>query len=233
MGWSRGAGSTFSAPLYKKWIDVYQKDHGHVALSYDGVGSGEGVSRFIAGSVDFGATDVLPGDAALASVTRGVIPVPVTAGILPGLGGALKLPRDVYGGIFSGQITQWNDPLIQRANPDLALPHKNIAVVVRQDSSGTTAAFMRQLVAIGADWHRARAGESFDIDWPAAAMQGRGNEGVSSKLKISEGSIGYVEFGFAKRLQLQMATLENRAVRRADRSGWPFGAPCVGQFFDC
>jgi phosphate transport system substrate-binding protein len=213
----RGAGSTFSAPLYKKWIDVYQQDHRQVSLSYDVVGSGEGVTRFIAGSVDFGATDVLPSDVMLAGVKRGAIPVPVTAGMivlaynLPGLVGVLKLPRDVYSGIFSGRITQWNDPQIQKANPDLTLPQRNIAVVVRQDSSGTTDALTRHLVAIGAGWHATGAGEGYDIDWPTAAMEGKGNEGVASKIKISEGSIGYVEYGFAKRLGLKIATLENKA----------------------
>ncbi len=214
---AHGAGSTFSAPLYKKWIEVYQRDHDQVALSYDVVGSGEGITRFIAGTVDFGATDVLPSDVMLAGVKRGVIPVPVTAGMivlaynLPGVKGVLKLPRDVYSGIFSGKITQWSDPLIRKANPGLSLPNEDIAVVVRQDSSGTTAAFTRHLVAIGSGWHATGSGEGYDIDWPAAAMAGRGNEGVSSKIKISEGSIGYVEYGFAKRLGLQMATLENQA----------------------
>ena len=199
-----GAGSTFSAPLYKKWIEVYQRDHAQVSLIYDAVGSGEGVTRFTAGSIDFGATDVLPGDVVLAGAKGGAIPVPVTAGMivlaynLPGLAGALKLPRDVYSGIFSGKITQWNDPAIQKANPGLALPKKDIAVVVRQDSSGTTAAFTRHLVVIGSGWHATGSGEGYDIDWPAAAMDGRGNEGVSSKIKISDGSIGYVEYGFAK-----------------------------------
>ncbi len=214
-----GAGSTFSAPLYRKWIEDYQRDHAQVSLIYDAVGSGEGVTRFTAGSIDFGATDVLPGDVVLAGARNGAIPVPVTAGMivlaynLPGLKGALRLPRDVYSGIFSGKITQWNDPAIQRANPGLALPKRDIAVVVRQDSSGTTAAFTRHLVVIGSGWHASGSGAGYDIDWPAAAMDGRGNEGVSSKIKISEGSIGYVEYGFAKRLGLQMATLENKAGR--------------------
>lgn len=38
-----------------------------------------------------------------------------------------------------------------------------------------------------------------------------GNEGVASRIEISEGSIGYVEFGFAKRLGLPMAVLQNKA----------------------
>jgi phosphate transport system substrate-binding protein len=211
-----GAGSTFAAPLYKKWIDVYQQDHKQVSLIYDVVGSGKGVNSFMAGSVDFGATDVLPSDVMLASVKRGAVTVPVTAGMIvlaynvPGLKGPLKLPRDAYSEIFSGRITKWNDPRLQKANPDFSLPHKDIAVVVRQDSSGTTAAFTRHLVAIGAGWHANGAGDGFDIDWPEGAMEAKGNEGVASKIKISEGSIGYVEYGFAKRLGLPMAILENK-----------------------
>ncbi|WP_036263376.1 phosphate ABC transporter substrate-binding protein PstS [Methylocapsa aurea] len=221
---AHGAGSTFSAPLYQKWIDVYRQDHKQVALSYDVVGSGEGVTRFIAGSVDFGATDVVPSEPMLIGVKRGAISVPATAGMIvlaynvPGLAGVLRLPRDVYSDIFSGRIKVWNDPQIQKANPNLSLPNRNIAVVVRQDSSGTTAAFTRHLVAIGASWHASGAGEGFVIDWPREAMQGKGNEGVASKIKISEGSIGFVEYGFAKRLGLQMATLENKAGRFVEPS---------------
>lgn len=37
-----------------------------------------------------------------------------------------------------------------------------------------------------------------------------GNEGVAGRIKISKGSIGYVEYGFAERLGLPMAWLENK-----------------------
>jgi phosphate transport system substrate-binding protein len=215
----RGAGSTFSAPLYKKWMEIYQKDHKDVLLSYDAVGSGEGVSRFVAGSVDFGASDVLPGTQTFAGVTRGMIVVPATAGMivlafnLSGINGPLNLPRHVYSDIFAGRIKSWSDPRVQSANPTLSLPDMDIAVVVRQDSSGTTAAFTRHLVAVGSSWGTTGAGEGFLIDWPAAVMYAKGNEGVASKIKISEGSIGFVEYGFAKRLGLPIAVLENKTGR--------------------
>jgi phosphate transport system substrate-binding protein len=212
-----GAGSTFSAPLYRKWIAVYQADHPDILLNYDVVGSGEGLNRFIAGSVDFGASDILPGAESFASVKRGVVAVPVTAGMivlaynLPSLAGPLNLPRHVYSDIFAGRIKLWNDKAIQKANPNVALPPMDIAVVVRQDSSGTTAAFTRHLQAIGASWQATGAGQGFLIDWPAEVMFANGNEGVASRIRMSEGSIGFVEFGFAKRLGLPAAMLENRA----------------------
>ncbi len=128
--WLRGAGATFPAPLYQRWIDVYQKAHPQVSVSYDAVGSGEGVNRFITGSVDFGATDAALSDADAAKVGNGVVVVPATAGMvvlaynLPGLNAELKLPREVYADIFAGKIKTWDDPRLQAANPgvDSAAP---------------------------------------------------------------------------------------------------------------
>jgi ABC-type phosphate transport system substrate-binding protein len=34
----RGAGSTFAAPLYKKWLDTYQPRHPETLISYDAIG---------------------------------------------------------------------------------------------------------------------------------------------------------------------------------------------------
>jgi phosphate transport system substrate-binding protein len=223
-----GAGSTFSAPLYKQWIKAYQSERPSVSIAYDAVGSGEGVSRFVAGSVDFGASDVVLSDSEIAKVPRGVVMVPTTAGMVvlaynvPGIQGALKLPRDVYPEIFSGAIRRWDDPRIQQANPGFVLPHRDIAIVARQDSSGTTYAFTSHLAAVDKEWRARGLGVGKLIEWPAGAMFATGNEGVASRIKISEGSIGYIEYGFAKRLGLPMATLQNKAaafVEPSDAAG--------------
>jgi phosphate transport system substrate-binding protein len=67
-----GAGATFPAPLYKKWIEEYQKRRPEVMVSYDAVGSGEGVKEFMAGRVEFGASDAAMSDAQIAEVGPGV-----------------------------------------------------------------------------------------------------------------------------------------------------------------
>jgi phosphate transport system substrate-binding protein len=212
-----GAGSTFSAALYKQWIDTYHQKHPEVSITYDAVGSGEGVRRFVAGEVDFGASDVALSDREAAEISRGAVMVASTAGMVvlaynvPGLRGELKLPRDVYPGIFSGQIRRWDDPRIQTANPGVSLPHLNIFIVARQDSSGTTFALTNHLAAISLAWREQGLGVGKVVEWPASAMLATGNEGVASRIKISEGSIGYVEYGFAKRLGLPMAALQNKA----------------------
>jgi phosphate transport system substrate-binding protein len=52
-----GAGSTFAAPLYGAWIKTWTKDKPNLSISYDAVGSGEGINRFVTGSTDFAGTD--------------------------------------------------------------------------------------------------------------------------------------------------------------------------------
>lgn len=224
----RGSGATFPAPLYQRWISVFAKHHPNFPISYDATGSGEGVRAFLAEELDFAGSDAALSDEQMTQVKRGVQLVPATAGIIviayhvKGLNGALKLPREVYKDIFAGNITQWNDSRIQAVNPDLKLPNESITIVARQDSSGTTYAFTNHLSAVSPDWRDRGPGVGKIVDWPGNAMVARGNEGVAARIKVSEGSIGYIEYGFAKRLGLSMAWLENKAghfVEANDQSG--------------
>jgi len=223
-----GGGATFPAPLYQRWIDTLAKNRPDLRISYAVVGSGEGIRGFLAEELDFAGSDAALSDEQIAQVKRGVRLVPATAGLIvlayhvKGLTGPLKLPRDVYEGIFTGSIDHWNDPRIQAANPELKLPDQNITIVARQDSSGTTYAFTNHLSAISPNWRDRGPGVGKVVDWPGNTMVAKGNEGVASRIKVSEGSIGYLEYGFAKRLGLPMAWLENRKgrfVEPNDRSG--------------
>jgi len=212
----RGAGSTFAAPLYKKWIEEYAVLHPDIALSYEVVGSGEGVKRFLAEAVDFAGSDEILSDSESAKA-GGAIMIPVTAGMIvlayniPGVNSEIRLPRDVYVDIFAGRIRRWDDPRIRAANPGITFPHRDIATIARQDGSGTTAAFTHHLAAMGPEWHGLGMGVGRLINWPKGTMLAPGNEGVAGRIKMSEGSIGYVEYWFAQRLGLRMAAVQNKA----------------------
>jgi phosphate transport system substrate-binding protein len=212
----RGAGSTFAAPLYRKWIEEYEVSHRGVTISYDAVGSGEGVKRFIDHLVDFAGSDEVLSNSELAKVPDALM-LPIAAGMIavayniPGVNSEIKLPRDVYVDIFARKIRRWDDPRIQAANPGIAFPRREIAVVVRQDSSGTTAAFTNHLAAIGPSWRAAGMDVGKFIEWPSGVLPASGNEGVAARIRLSEGSIGYVEYWFAQRLGLRMAALQNKA----------------------
>jgi phosphate transport system substrate-binding protein len=217
----RGAGATFPLILYRQWFSTYQHDHPGTVVTYDAVGSGEGIRRFIGRNtkeeerVDFGASDAAMTDADMALVDRGALLLPVTAGSvvlaynLPGIQGDLKLSRAAYVGIFLGEIKNWNDPAIARTNPGVKLPRLTIAMVVRQDRSGTTFAFTNHLSAVSGKW-RARYGAATHVNWPGNAMRATGNEGVAGRISHSIGSIGYVGYEFARRLGLNTAVIENR-----------------------
>lgn len=210
-----GAGATFPAPLYKRWIEVFQKQNTDISISYDAVGSGEGIRRFLSDAVDFGASDAAMSDAQMQEAPHGAVLIPTTAGIivlaynLPGIEKQLKLSRQVYTDIFLGKITRWNDPAIAKDNPELQLPDMGILIVARTDSSGTTYAMTNHLAAISNEWRDSGPGVGKKIQWPGKTMLARGNEGVAHKIQISRGSIGYVEYGYATRAGLRLAELEN------------------------
>ena len=219
-----GAGATFPAPLYKKWIEEYVSVDQNVTINYDPVGSGQGIKRFMAGGVDFGASDAAMKDEQMAQVASGAQLVPATAGSIvlayniPDLEG-LKLSRGVYTDIFLGKIRFWNDSRIQKDNPGLKLPNLSIVTVARNDSSGTTFAFTNHLSAISSEWKNNGPGRGKKIDFPGNVMLANGNGGVATKIKHSWGSIGYVEYGYSKRAGLNMASLENRAGKYIQPSG--------------
>jgi len=209
-----GAGASFPAPLYNKWFKDYHGLHPNVQVDYQSVGSGSGIKNCINKTVDFAASDAGMKPEDRAHCDGGVQLLPMTAGAIVlsyNLGGVpeLKLPREAYAGIFLGKVTKWNDPLIANANPDVKLPDSAINVVVRADSSGTTFVFSQHLAAISPEFARS-PGVNTMPNW-AAGTRSKGNEGITASLRTTPGSIGYVEYGYAKAQRLAIAALENKA----------------------
>lgn len=209
-----GAGASFPAPLYQRWTYEYNQLYPNVKIDYQSVGSGAGVQQFINGTVDFGASDVAMKDSEIAQVDRGVKLLPMTAGSIvfaynvPGVSD-LYLTRDVYVDIMLGKITKWNDPRIAEYNPVEALPDMDITVVVRSDGSGTTGVFTKHLSAISEEFASV-VGEGKTVEWPVATAA-KGNEGITATIMQSEGTIGYIEYGYAALNNIPMATIENKA----------------------
>jgi phosphate transport system substrate-binding protein len=155
--------------------------------------------------VDFAASDAAMTDEDMAKVAGGVQLLPMTAGEivlaynLPGNPRALKLPRDVYLGIFLGKVTKWSDPQLKAANPGVTLPDQDITVVRRADSSGTTFVFTSHLSAISEEWKKG-PGAGTTVAWPKSDkfVASPKNDGVTATIKQTPGAIGYIEYSFAK-----------------------------------
>jgi len=195
-----GAGATFPAPIYQRWFQGYASETGN-RVNYQSVGSGSGVRQYVAGTVDFGATDEPISSKEVSKVKRGVVQIPMVGGTIavaynkPGC--TLKLTQKQTVDVFSGTIKNWK-ALGCAAGP--------ILVVHRSDGSGTTFAFTNSLDAFGG-W---TPGVGKSVKWPVG-IGGKGNEGVSGTVKTTPGSIGYVNTGFVKANKLQTAAVQNKA----------------------
>ncbi|MFZ0961542.1 MAG: phosphate ABC transporter substrate-binding protein PstS [Terriglobia bacterium] len=207
-------GASFPAPLYQKWFKSYSATHDGVQIDYQSIGSGGGVKSVIDKTVDFGASDAAMTPEDMAKVDGGVQLLPMTAGCivltynLKGVTG-LKLSRAAYAGIFLGKVKKWNDPLITKDNAGAALPDEPINVVVRADGSGTTFVFTKHLSAISKEFAE-NPGVNTLPNWPVGTRS-KGNEGVTASVMTTPGSIGYIEYGYAKSQNLPMAVLENKS----------------------
>jgi phosphate transport system substrate-binding protein len=210
----QGAGATFPAPLYQRWIAEYTKGNPDVQINYQGVGSGAGIKQFTQNLVSFGASDAAMKDEEIKAVKQGVVLIPATAGSivlaynLPGVQN-LKLSREAYVGIFLGKIKKWNDPAIAKANEGAKLPATAITVCERSDGSGTTFVFTKHLSAISPEF-KDQVGEGTSVTWPIG-VAGKGNDGVTALIKQTPGAIGYIEYGYAQHNKLPFAALQNKS----------------------
>ncbi|MFC4159622.1 phosphate ABC transporter substrate-binding protein PstS [Chitinimonas lacunae] len=207
-----GAGATFPYPLYAKWAEAYKTKTG-VGLNYQSIGSGGGIKQIQAKTVDFGASDMplkleelnKSGLMQFPTVIGGVVPVYN----LPGIGaGQLKLSPQLLADIYLGKIKRWNDAPIAALNKGLPLPALPINVIRRADGSGTSFIFTNYLSKVSPEWKQ-KVGEGTAVAWPAG-IGGKGNEGVSAYIQRIKGTIGYVEYAYAKQNKLSHAMLQNK-----------------------
>jgi phosphate transport system substrate-binding protein len=207
-----GAGATFPYPIYAKWAEMYKKASGN-GLNYQSVGSGAGIKQIKAKTVDFGASD-MPLSAAdlnesglfqFPAIMGGVVTIVNLPGINPG---QLKLTGPVLADIYLGKVTKWNAPEIAALNPGVTLPADEITVVHRADGSGTSFLFTDFLSKTNADF-KAKVGSGATVKW-AVGVGGKGNEGVAANVQRIKGSIGYVEWAFAKKNKMTHTQLKNK-----------------------
>ena len=221
-----GAGATFPYPIYAKWADTYKKETG-VGLNYQSIGSGGGIKQIQAKTVTFGASDMplKPEDlnknrlVQFPTVMGGVVPVINVEGVRPG---DLTLDGPTLAKIFLGEVKTWNDPAIAKLNPNAKLPSQAIAVVHRSDGSGTTFIFTDYLSKVSADW-KTKVGANTAVEWPGG-IGAKGNEGVANNVANTKGSIGYVEYAYAKQNKLTFTKLINKDGKAVDPTAASFTA---------
>ena len=184
-------------------------------INYRSVGSGGGIRQFLAGTTDFGATDVPIRKEQLIKHKKKVLHIPSTLGAvaisyyLPELEktAVLRLNAQVLAKVYMGKIKKWNHEELKNLNPSLSLPDRNILPVYRADGSGTTAIFTEYLAQFSPEWLQ-KVGKGKAVNWPQG-IGGKGNEGVMGFLQKTPGAIGYVGMSYALNRQWPMAQIQN------------------------
>ena len=207
-----GAGATFPYPIYAKWGDAYKKETG-IGINYQSIGSGGGIKQIQNKTVTFGASDMplkpenlaKDGMIQFPTVIGGDVPVVNLEGIKSG---DLKFDGPTLAKIYLGEIKTWDDPAIKKLNPNAKLPSQAIVVVHRSDGSGTTFIWADYLSKVSADW-KSKVGANTSVEWPVG-IGAKGNEGVANNVANTKGSIGYVEYAYAKQNNLTTVSMINK-----------------------
>ncbi|WP_082399366.1 phosphate ABC transporter substrate-binding protein PstS [Gordonia phthalatica] len=209
-----GEGSTAQQKAVEQFAKVLTDNDGAV-LDYTGSGSGDGVKKFLAGDVDFAGSDspLKEKEVADAKTRCGgndawhlpLVAGPVAVAFnIPGVE-KLNLDAPALAKIFDSKISKWDDAAIKKLNPGAKLPSTDIVPVHRSDSSGTTDNFTRYLnTAAPTEWPYEHSKE-----WTGHGGSGASKStGVGDTVKKTEGSITYVEWGFATENNLSVAALD-------------------------
>lgn len=218
----RAGGASFINPQMQTWISIFTDETG-AEVTYNSVGSGAGISGFLQGIYDIGASDVaLPKGKHKEVVAKygTVLQMPDVVGSvvviynLPELSGKeLRLSGEVIVDIYMSKVRYWDDPKIAEMNPGIRLPHQEIFGVHRSDASGTTYIFTTYLSIVSGEW-KEKVGANFTAHWliddAGRGLGGRKNDGVAALVKQTPYSIGYVEFSYAYVNKMPTALLKNK-----------------------
>ena len=230
------SGSTLLYPLFQAWITGYKTVAPTIDLSAAATGSGAGEKAALAGEVSIGASDAYLSDE-VAAKNRDILDIPLAISAqtinynVPDLNGAnIKIDGPTLAAIYSGTITQWDDPAIKAMNPGVALPHQTIVPVRRAEGSGDTFIFTQfldfatesEVSAPGYDATVSGTTTGTVMAWPhvgttiawpnvAAEKTATGNDGMVQTLAATPYSIGYVGISYAD--QVAKANLGTAMVK--------------------
>jgi phosphate transport system substrate-binding protein len=209
-------GSTAQQNAINAWIAAYKKKCSGASVVYSGGGSGQGVTDFTQGKVDFAGSDAAlspdKGEVAAATKECGspAIDIPMVTGpvaVAFKLSGVtdLTLTPTLIAKIFTGKIKTWNDPALKAENPNANLPSTNITVFFRSDESGTTQNFEKYLNTVVPTDYPTTPSKT----WVGTGQGKTGSQGVQQGITSTEGSIGYLEWSYAGSGGLSMAKVDN------------------------
>ncbi len=217
----QGAGATFPAPLYAKWIDAFNKANPNVKVDYQANGSGAGIKAITERTVQFAGSDAPMTDKQIEAAAGKVLHIPTVSGPvvmiynLPTVK-ELKLSGAVIAEIYLGTITKWNDPKLVALNSGVELPAVDILPVHRSDGSGTNWIFTNYMCKVSEDFKK-KIGNGTSVKF-AIGQGGAKSDGLAAAVKGIVGGIGYAELAYAEKANLPFAIQMNKAGKAVKAS---------------
>ncbi|MBV9950768.1 MAG: phosphate ABC transporter substrate-binding protein PstS [Acidimicrobiia bacterium] len=235
-----GSGSTWSAIAVTQWAtDVARQG---LSINFTPNGSSNGRKFYIENQSDFAVSEIpfqpelrdrdgnILYDEIQRAKARPYAYMPIVAGGTSFMyhlevGGKrvtdLRLSGETVTKIFTGVITNWNDPAITKDNNGRTFPSKTIKPIVRSDGSGTSAQFSLYMSKRYSSLYCAfykKMGLSPCLPtslypiFPGSQAQS-GSDGVASAVAApyNDGAITYVEYGYAKQRGFPVASVQNQA----------------------
>jgi phosphate transport system substrate-binding protein len=218
-------GSTLLFPLFGTWATAYQKQFVDssgspiVTITTGGTGSGTGITDAATGTVNIGASDAYLSSAnlqqypGLLNIALAISAQQVNYNV-PGVKN-LNLNGSVLAQIYSGKITNWNDPAIKKLNAGVSLPNLKIIPLHRAESSGDTFLFTSYMNAQDPSaWQASNVNTT--VSWPSVggALAETGNSGMVDGCQANKGCIAYIGISYLQKTQaagLGTASLANKA----------------------
>jgi phosphate transport system substrate-binding protein len=230
-----GSGSTWSQVALSAWAADVRTEG--LVVNYSGDGSSAGRADYIDGQSQFAVSEIPfenppePGQQPEVP-KRSYAYLPIIAGGTSFMyhltvNGKqyrnLRLSGQTLTKIFTGQITNWDNPAITHDN-GTQLPNEPIIPVLRADGAGSSAQFSRYMwkqypslwCPFQEKYEHLPASEcgitSFYPGFSNSKSQ-VGDNGVADYIAASygEGAIGFVEFAYAKQLNYPVASMLNAA----------------------
>lgn len=173
-------GSTSIQDTMTKLADAYHQKYDYMVIEVQGGGSGVGASNTINGTFDIG---MCSRDLKTSETEKGLIPQIIGVdgvAIIVNNAGVKNLTTEQIAKIYSGEITNWKD---------VGGYDKEIAVLAREDGSGTRECFENGLKTVDKDW-------SMKVGVNKLGSTG----GIINSVNNTDGSIGYISVGMLNSL---------------------------------
>jgi phosphate transport system substrate-binding protein len=211
----KGAGGVSEKPLAQSWI----LGDSAVKLKYESKNPADAVNQLLGKGCDFALiTAPLTAVQTKKAASQHLLFLPAALSAqavvynLPGVpSGALKLTPAVLSDIFLGIIKKWDDPLLRKINPKLALPSIDIRVLHQSDESSMNDDFPSFLARQNPKWTFKREKDK-NLHWPAGKNV-NGNLKVYEKIRQWAGVIAVMNFSFAQEKGLPTAQIQNKSGR--------------------